>query len=147
MESKPTNEVKSNIVEAVKVATPKVPTTPWKPAEILKMAKKPGFRQKWVREDIVDKFLSEGWVFVEDKKKVLNPPKTIVDGAPLSTAVRKRELVLMEITEALAKQRDAYYKSLSDGALSGSVQEFKKVANEGSGKSYGEVKIIGGGGA
>lgn len=129
----------------IKAAKP--PTTPWKPAEVLKLPKKPGFRQKWVREDIVDKFLAEGWKFVEDKKKALNPPKTIVDGASLSTTVRKRELVLMEMPEVLAKERDAYYKSLSDGALAGSVSEFKKVANEDGGKSYGKVEIIGGGGA
>lgn len=137
--------VNANVEAVVKAVTTKSPTTPWKPAEILKVAKKPGFRQKWVREDIVDKFLSEGWKFVEDKKKASVSPKTIVDGVPLSTAVRKRELVLMEITEALAKGRDAYYKSLTDGALKGSVEEFKKVANQDGASSYGKVEISGGG--
>lgn len=127
------------------VAPRTVPTQPWKPAQVLKVAEKLGFRRKWVREDLTDKFLAEGWKFVDNKNKSINPPKTIVDGAPLSTVVQKRELVLMEITEALAQSRDAYFKSLTDGSLESSVDEFKKTANEGSGKSYGEVKIIGGG--
>jgi hypothetical protein len=134
-------------VNATIKASAKPPTTPWKPAEVLKLPKKLGFRQRWVREDIVDRYLAEGWKLVEDKKKALNPPKTIVDGVPLSTTVRKRELVLMEITEALAKERDVYYKSLTDGALKGSINEFKKVANEDGAKSYGKVEISGGGGA
>lgn len=123
---------------------PSIPTTPWKPAKILSMPKKPGFRQKWVREDLTERFEAEGWKFVEDRKKVLNTPKTIVDGVPLSTAVKKRELLLMELPEAVAKQREAYFKSLTDGALKASVQKFKDTANEGSGKSYGEVVIKGG---
>ncbi len=138
-EAKPTT-----VAPAVLANKPTSPTKPWEPAKILEVAKKPNFRRKWVREDLVERFQDEHWILVDNKKKTISTPKTVVDGVPLSTAVRKRELVLMEIPEAIAKERDAYFKSLSDGALSGSVQEFKKIANEGSGKSYGEVIIRGG---
>jgi len=139
MENKP----QLNILQETGAPKPQA-TQPWKPAQVLKVAERPGFRRKWVREDLVDRFQAEGWKFVDNKNKSVNPPKTIVDGAPLSTVVQKRELVLMEITEELAKSREAYFKSLSDGALESSVNEFKKTANEGSGKSYGEVTIRGG---
>lgn len=140
----PVAKVDVPVAPVVPTVKPSAPTKPWTPARILSMPAKPGFRRKWVREDLTERFEAEGWAFVEDRKKVLNTPKTIVDGVPLSTAVRKRELVLMEIPEAVAKQREAYFKSLTDGALKASVQKFKDTANEGSGKSYGEVVIKGG---
>lgn len=117
-------------------------TEPWRPALILKVADKPGFRQKWVRVDLIDRFLAEGWSKVTDNVKT---EKTDIDGSQLGTTVQKRELVLMEISEARAKSRDAYYNSLTKGALDASVDEFKKVAGEGSGSSYGDIKIVKGG--
>lgn len=122
------------------------PTEPWNPARILEHDQKPGFRLKWVRRDLIDRFKAEGWKLCSSNDKVADKtPSTIIDGTPIDSSVQKRELVLMEITEALAKSRDAYYKSLTDGALNGSVDEFKRVAQEGSGRSYGEVTIVKGG--
>ena len=117
-------------------------TEPWKPALILKCEDVPGKRLKWVRQDLIERFKAEGWIISNSITKTAG---TIIDGSPLTSTVQKRELVLMEISEARAKARDKYYKSLTDGALGGSVQEFKDVAQEGTGKSYGDVKIIQGG--
>ena len=119
-------------------------TEPWKPALILKYPDTPGFRRKWVRTDIVDRFKAEGWRLVANVEAV-KTPKTIIDGAPLDTSVQKRELVLMELPETRAKARDAYYKNLTEGALDASVDEFKAIAGADTGKSYGEVKVIKGG--
>lgn len=128
----------------VKIVNDTEPTEPWKPALILKHDDVPGFRLKWVREDQVDRFRAEGWITHEsDHSK--STPSTIVDGSPIDSTVHKRELVLMKIPEARAKARDTYYKSLTDGSLDASINEFKNVANEGTGKSYGEVKVVRGG--
>lgn len=123
-------------------------TEPWLQARILEVKdkdKRPGFVPKWVRVDLVDRFLAEGWKIVDNSDKKINPPSTIIDGAPLDTTVRKRELVLMELPIARVKAREAYFKSLTDGALDASVNEFKKVANQGTGVGYGEVKVVKGG--
>jgi hypothetical protein len=142
-ETKPTTQPNPVNTSAENIPVKEEPTEPWKPALILAREPRPGVREKWVRVDLVDRFLAEGWKLVasEDDKT----PRTDIDGSQLDTSVRKRELVLMEIPEAVAKSRESYYRNLSDGALGGSVDEFKKVAGKDSGKSYGDIKIIQGG--
>ena len=136
---------KEELAPPVKAGEPTGASEPWAPAKILEVSKKPGYRRKWVREDLVDRFLSEQWTFV-DPADVSSPNLTDVDGAPSDgTRVQKRELVLMEITEELALSREEYYKKQTDGALAGSIKDFKDLANSGGGKSYGKVEIHKGG--
>jgi hypothetical protein len=121
-------------------------TKPWEPARILKIAAKPGWVRKWVREDLVERFELEGWRLVDNKIEKIKTTGTITDGKPLDSRVRKRELVLMELPEERAKARREYFRKLSSESLIESVEEFKKTAHADGGKSYGKIEVSGGGG-
>ncbi len=136
--SEPT--VESTVVEAQEDAPPKKePTTPWKPASLLAGVKpRPGFRGRWTRSDAVEKRKLEGWVIVEAQGIT---GKTILDATKLGAFTKSRGLVWMEIPEELAKEREAFYKRLTDGAIKSRIEEFSQIADEGSGSSYGKITI------
>jgi hypothetical protein len=71
-------------------------TQPWRPASILTAQKNPGMRPRWVRKDLLEKRIEEGWQprLSDTKSRVESPEKTIVDGVPLGRYVTKRNLVL-----------------------------------------------------
>ena len=98
----------------------------WKPASLLPQYKKnPGYRQRYVSKDEanIKKKLAEGWEFVLDENqepkavgdisgREVHDIGTIEDGKPLSSTIDHRELVLMQLPEELAKQRDEYYQNV-----------------------------------
>ena len=116
-------------------------TEPWKPASLLKVPDRAGHRRKWVRDELISRLSSEGWTKVSKKTSGIKLEGTVLDGESQDDTVRMRELVLMEITEERAKGREKYFKSLSDSALQGSVDEFQRVASDGSGSATGKIHV------
>lgn len=126
------------------VKTP--PTTPWKPASYLNVPskyRKAGFRLRWVRKEDLDKKIEEGWSVVKGEANKLAPEKTIIDGTQLDTTVQKRTLILCEISEEMAKAREAFFAKLTDDSMTTmkeKLMEETKVPGHGS-RAYGTIEI------
>ena len=133
--------------EAGKEVVKKVVTTPWKPASMLSVVgKDPNYRYRWVRKDLLDKRLEEGWepVVASAKSRLEAPESTTVDGTPITTYTIKRGLILCRMPEETALARTAYYKKMSDGALPRVVEKLQEDTNMGDGKgplAYGNITI------
>ena len=82
----------------------------WRPATVLKLMDRLGFRQRWCHNDRmnIDKKLEEGWRFSQAKHEKEGHAE---GGAPLTSTDTYRELVAMELPEELGKERDAYFQS------------------------------------
>jgi len=124
------------MIDTKKTSTPtEEPTEPWKPASILNVDKIAGKRSKWVRKDLLEKRIAEGWTPREAKDTT---PKTILDGSQQDSYVTKRNLILCDMPEARAKSRDAYYTKLTDGAMEESTENLKKKTH---GETYGKIEV------
>lgn len=126
----------------------KPPTTPWKPAPMLTVrGKDPNYRYRWVRKDLLDKRLEEGWepIVNTSDPRVQAPETTIVDGTPMSTYVTKRGLILCRMPEERAVARSKYYRDMTDGSLTTVVDELKEKVgvdpNTGKSLSFGNITI------
>lgn len=129
--------------DALKPTTAKA-TQPWRPASIITATKLDGFRSKWVRKDLLEKRIEEGWEprLSDSKGRFESPEKTMVDGVPLSRYVVKRNLVLCDMPEELAQSREAYYKRITDQGLSSQKTQFQQEAAVGGlSYAYGDIKI------
>lgn len=117
---------------------------PWRPASLLTARKKQGFRSRWVRKDLLEKRIEEGWTPRQSniKSRVDSMEQTLIDGRPLSTYVVKRNLVLCDIPEELAASRDAYYKKLASSGLQGVKADFTQNTKiDGEGYGYGKIEV------
>ena len=97
-------------------------TTPWNAEDnpwhmdLLKLNKKrEGFRTRFFRgnDDSIEKRLQQGWTVANCSDYGLKE-KVLGEQGKLDTTVRRRELILMEMPEELAKQRDAYVREKTD---------------------------------
>ena len=116
---------------------------PWRPASILTARKKEGMRSRWVRKDLLEKRIEEGWFprISHAKSRIEASESTMIDGKPLSSYVVKRNLILCDMPEEMAKSREAYFKSLADSGLEAQKNEFKNQTNIGGASyAYGDVK-------
>ncbi len=109
------------------------PTEPWKPAPILDTPQRPGFRRRWVRKDRLRKKLLEKWSIVEAPD---DAERRIIEGTQIGSRIERGNLVLCEMPEEIAKQRDAYYRDLTDSALQTKTKEYKD--RFGPNETYGE---------
>lgn len=122
----------------------KKPTTPWQPASILLVpesvkAKYSGKRLRWVRKTDLDRKTAEGWTPIKESDSI---KRTIIDGTQMDSTIQKRELILCEMPEDLAKARDAFFAEKTNSALQGSVDEYKrKAGGEGQKEVYGSINI------
>lgn len=116
------------------------PTQPWRPVSQLFSTKIQGMRPRWVRKDLLEKRIEEGWQprLSDSKNRLEAPEKTIIDGVPLSKYVMKRGMILCDMPEDLAKSREQYYRKISEGGLKANKAELDR---ETGGQAYGEVKI------
>jgi hypothetical protein len=107
-----------NVLKAVEEpkSTHKV-TAPWNTdnnpwsRDMLKLTKKrPGYRQRFVTKNIenIEKYLDQGWAVADKKDYGGVSAKIAGEEGQIDTTIKRRELILMEIPEELAKQRDAY---------------------------------------
>ena len=84
----------------------------WKQYGMLDAESRPGYRRKWVNTDMngrVAKMQYEGWEAVNEAKI---EDLGIIDQKLTDGKVKRREMLLMEIPEELALEREAYFKSL-----------------------------------
>jgi hypothetical protein len=117
---------------------------PWRPASILTSSKLPGMRPRWVRKDVLEKRIEEGWQprLSESKSRVESPEKTIVDGIPLGRYVTKRNLVLCDMPEELAMSREDYFRHMNDTSMKGQKQQYvNETVVGGESRSYGDVQV------
>ncbi len=121
---------------------------PWKPASLLSVKKRPGFRLRWCSESQLPKREAEGWVIVQDGKGgIVRKPfqdKTVLDTSGVTSAVRIRELILMEMPEAMAKSREKYFRELDAGQKMSAIEKLKKdtrVAGSKSAGAYGTITV------
>lgn len=115
----------------------KPPTRPWEPGEnpwkrdhLRLQYKRQGFRPRWVSERNIDKNLDLGWTFADRRHYRGLTDKPIQDGAQLDSRIKKRELILMEIPEELAKKREEYYSAKADKAEHSIKQRHEKDVSE-----------------
>ena len=94
------------------------PTTPWKPAKILKLPgvlKRPGMVARWCHEKKEGNIAAKrdaGWEFVRVKpeaREQLN--RTLNDSIGVDGTIRVRELILMWMPKEVADARDKYYQA------------------------------------
>ena len=116
-------------------------TEPWKPAsmltvpkEILAELRSKGLAPRWVRKDNVDKSLAEGWIVYKSKSpKDIAPNKTAIDGAPTDGTVQVRGLILMVMPIERVKERDAFFKRLTQEKEKAVVDSLWNAAEKGGG--------------
>jgi len=115
-------------------------TQPWRPVSQLFSRKLNGMRPRWVRKDLLEKRIEEGWQprLSDSKSRLESPESTIIDGSPLSKYVIKRGMILCDMPEALAQSREAYYRRVSAGGLKATNAELDAGTG---GTTYGEINI------
>lgn len=120
-------------------------TTPWKPASLLDLPHKPGFRRRWCSKSLLKKREAEGWVICRDiKAQDFHRPGTILDSEDMTSATELRELIAMELPEAMAKSREKYYRDLDQSQRRSSLKKFQKtaaVSGDSQAGAYGTISV------
>lgn len=125
---------------------PKKGNVSWRPHRQLDVRKKdPTKRLRWVNSDPanLEKKQAEGWSFVQGGAAVHDRPNTVEHGSGIGTLRQYRDLVLMEMPEDTAIERNRYYEERTSQQSKG----IEKQMRDNVGKSlpgatvYGEVKI------
>jgi hypothetical protein len=110
------------------------PTESWRPAAVIDIPQKEGFRRRLVHKDKLRRKMVEGWTPVEADKEELEA--RIFDGTQVNSHIVRGNLILCEMPEEKGKKRDAYYKRLNDAAMDAKTEEYK--SKFGPGETYGE---------
>ena len=105
----------------VKEAIKKQPTRPWDAdnnpwtLDLLKvMHKRKDFRLRWVNRDSVQKKQEQGWLVANKKDYGGLGDAVVGEESADGTVIRRREMVLLEMPEELARQRDAFIRHKTD---------------------------------
>uniref|UniRef100_A0A6M3XTQ1 Uncharacterized protein n=1 Tax=viral metagenome TaxID=1070528 RepID=A0A6M3XTQ1_9ZZZZ len=81
---------------------------PWS-LDLLRLQKKrPGYRAKWVPKDLIQRRTEQGYTIANVKDYGGVSDTVVGEEGKMDSTIRRRELTLMEITEELGQQRDAY---------------------------------------
>jgi hypothetical protein len=81
---------------------------PWS-LDLLRLKKqRPGFRAKWINRDNLQKHLDIGYNVASIQHYGGMTDKLPGEEGKIDTTVRRREMILVEISEDLAKKRDQY---------------------------------------
>ena len=83
---------------------------PWAVDYVRLNKKHAGFRPRWVRREKVELRKLNGWVIANPKDYGIDPIGA-VDGQPIGNFVQRNELILMEIPEAMAKERERWMEA------------------------------------
>jgi hypothetical protein len=144
MERKRFEEEENGIIETASEPVPtqaqkpsKPATTPWKEQhnpwkrDILRLKKKhPGFRPRWVDPRNFERNLEDGWTFAKNEDYGGLHDKIAGEEKQIDSRIRRRGMVLMEIPEDLALQREAYYANRADMAEESIKARHKKEGKE-----------------
>lgn len=97
---------------------------PWR-LDMMKLSKKrEGFRPRWVSPAKVDQRLMQGWVIASRKDYALDH-EISVEGTEVGNKLKRREMILMEIPEDLARQKEQYNEEMlkkRDSAIKRNLQ-------------------------
>lgn len=118
----------------------------WKPASVTDVTgKEDGYRYRWVNKDSdnVAKKKAEGWEFVSKATDKASPESSnrIDDGASLTSAYEKRDVVLMKLDEETAQGRDAYFNAETERRQSGLTAHLKKELGKEGAETHGDITI------
>jgi hypothetical protein len=90
---------------------------PWS-LDLLKLNKKhPGFRCKWVNPDNIRTRQDQGWKIANIKDYGGTTDTVPGEEGKIDTVVKRREMILMEIPEELARERDKFYHHKTNRAM------------------------------
>jgi len=99
-------------------------TSPWNASEnpwsvdMLRLKKlHPGWRAKWVNRDNIQKYYDLGYQVANIKDYGGKYSTLPGEEGDIDTTVRRRELILVEITEEMAQKRDEYIAWKSNRAM------------------------------
>lgn len=83
----------------------------WTPPDKLKIRRTPGWAPRWIRKAEVEHRIVEGW------RVVNRPVRKDGESGPVDQAIHYRGLILMEIPQHMADERNAYYRGLHQRKL------------------------------
>lgn len=90
---------------------------PWS-LNLLKLQRKhPGFRCKWVNPDNILIRQDQGWKIANIKDYGGTTDIVAGEEGKLDTTIKRREMILMEIPEELARQRELFYHHKANAAM------------------------------
>lgn len=113
---------------------------PWEPARRLDVKLRPGFRLKWISKEKLEKSLQEDWEIHRDKHPELARLAN-EDAKALGNTTELPDLILCEMPEERAQERDAYFRRRIRTASRKPVEEFKKEIRAQGGEAIGTSGI------
>jgi len=114
-------------------------TTPWNAADnpwvpdIFKLKKKhQGFRPRFIDPDNIERRLNEGWIVADARHWVDEETLKKDEEGNIDTTLNRRGMLLMEMPEELALQREAYVNHKTDLQDVDAIkqQEYEKLKRE-----------------
>ena len=106
-------------------------SSPWKRDTLKLSGKRAGFRPRWVSEINFERNLEYGWVFARRENYGGGTYDKIAgEESNIDSRVRRRGMVLMEIPEELAKQREKHYSDRANEEERSIKERHKKDAVE-----------------
>ena len=113
------------------------PTTPWtqegnmwKRDHVRLNQKRPGYRARFVAVRNIERNLADGWLFANIKDYGGLTDRIAGEEKQIDTKIRRRELVLMEIPEDMAKSRDKYFADKATRAEEGIKKVYEADAKK-----------------
>ena len=123
------------LAELEKEPIRKSPTAPWAEQspwrrDTLRIKKREGWRPHWVDPRNFERNLEDGWTYA--KRSDYGMPHDRIPGeeSQMDSRIRRRGMVLMEIPEEKALQRQEFYANLADRAEKSIKLRHKKEARE-----------------
>ena len=109
---------------------------PWKRDMLRLKTRRTGWRPKFVSARNEERMLQDGWTYASHEHYGGLHDQLPGETGRVDTKIRRRELVLMEIPETLALQRDQHYASLADRAEKSIKRRYKKETQEVGASTY-----------
>lgn len=112
---------------------------PWK-RDVLRLKKKrPGFRARWVDPRNFERNLEDGWAFAEKQYYGDVSDKIAGEEKQMDSRIRRRGMILMEINEAAAKERETYYADRASKMEKSIMERHEKDAEKSGVETYDPV--------
>jgi len=112
---------------------------PWRRDMLRLKEKRHGFRARWVSERNFERNLDVGWTFADIGNYGGVSDRLVGEEKQIDSRIRRRGLVLMEMPEELAAQRDAYYADRAEKVEKGIKKNYTKDVEQQGAETYGSV--------
>lgn len=110
--------------------------SPWKRDTLRVVNRRPGYRVRWVDPRNFERNLEDGWTYAKRENYIGVHDRIPGEEAQMDSKIRRRGMVLMEIPEEKALQRDEFYANLASKAEKSIKERHKKEARENFTESY-----------